>query len=86
MNSNKKIYSTAALDKIKKSKKLRDLYKLLNDGEEPSIEQLQILRNRLNVNRAIPSIEFVGECVNAIPSLHDVTLKEFFDLNDLKKK
>lgn len=86
MNSNQKVYSTAALNKIKKSKKIRELYKLLNDGEEPSTEQLQTLRNRLNVNRSIPSIEFVGECVNAIPALHDVTLREFFDLKDLKNK
>lgn len=83
---NRKVYSAAALEKIKASMKPKELYKLLNNGAEPSREQLQTFRNRLNVNRAIPSTEFVGECVNAIPSLHDVTLREFFDLKDLKKK
>ncbi|MGI2049921.1 hypothetical protein [Shewanella oncorhynchi] len=86
MDSNQKIYSKAALDQIKEAKKPRDLYKLLNDGNEPNKEQLQAFRNRLNANRAVPSLEFVGECVNAIPSLHNVTLREFFDLKDLKNK
>ncbi|AEG13542.1 hypothetical protein [Shewanella baltica] len=86
MDANLKTYSKVALDKIKDTMKPRDLYLLLYEGQEPSKEQLQTFRNRLNGNRASPSLEFVGQCVNAVPSLHGMTLREFFDLNDLKKK
>lgn len=77
-------YIKAATDAIKSAGSMRDLYVAIY-GVQPTRYQYQTFINRLNPSRANPSTDILGACVENLPSLHDVTLKEFFGIGSTKK-
>jgi hypothetical protein len=47
-------------------------------GKTGNSNEIQALRNRLNPNRSNPSLSFVGQLVNQVPALRDLTLGDLF--------
>jgi hypothetical protein len=74
-------YIRAATDAIKNAGSLRELYVAIH-GTEPGRSELQRFANRLNPSRSNPGTDMLGVCVAHLPSLHDVTLKEFFGITE----
>jgi|GEM_PF-5034694 len=72
-------YIRAATGAIKAAGPLRQLYIAIH-GSEPSRKELQRFSNRLNAARSNPGADMLGLCVQNIPALHQMTLKEFFEL------
>lgn len=73
-------YIEAATTAIKDATPLRELYIALYDTE-PDRQALQQFRNRLNANRSNPGAGMLGRCLAQLPQLHDMTVKEFFGLD-----
>jgi hypothetical protein len=69
----------AATDAIKRAGTLRELYVAIH-GVEPERQELQRFMNRLNAARSNPGADMLGLCVQHLPALHGMTLKEFFGL------
>lgn len=78
-------YKQAAMAAIKNAMPLRQLYTSIH-GQEPTRAELQRLANRLNAARSNPGTDMLGLCVQHIPELHNVTLKEFFGIDTLAKE
>ncbi|WP_286241191.1 hypothetical protein [Neptuniibacter halophilus] len=72
-------YKKAATEAIKNAIPLRQLYIAIH-GQEPTRQDLQRFSNRLNPARSNPGADMLGLCVEHIPELHQLTLKEFFGL------
>ncbi|MBO9492191.1 hypothetical protein J7384_17655 [Endozoicomonas sp. G2_1] len=72
-------HSKAACKSIKGQLKGKELFRLVY-GREGSDDEVQGLLNRLNHKRANPGVDFVGELVVKLPHLHDMTLAEFFGI------
>ncbi len=71
----------AATAAIKAAGPLRELYIAIH-GHQPSKVELQRFINRLNPARSNPGTDMLGLCVQNLPELHDMTLKEFFGIDD----
>lgn len=82
--ANEKRYISAATTKIKNSGSLRELFFKIHKYE-PTREELQQLRNRLNPKRSNPGTDLLGLCIENLPQLHHMTLKEFFDIESNPK-
>jgi len=72
-------YTKAATDAIKASCPLRELYMAIH-GVSPDRQELQRFTNRLNPARSNPGADMLGLCIEHLPSLHKMTLKEFFGI------
>jgi len=72
-------YSAAACDSIKGKLKGKELYKAFY-GRDGSPGEVQTLINRLNSTRSNPGADIVGEFVERLPHLKDMTLGEFFKI------
>lgn len=73
-------YISAATAKIKSVRPLRELFiKIYN--KDPTRQELQQFANRLNPARSNPGTEMLGLCLENLPELHQMTLKEFFDID-----
>jgi len=75
-----KRFAEAALGAIRDAISPRELYVALY-GAEPSRQELQAFRNRLNPARSNPGADFLGRCVESVPELRSMTLSEFFALS-----
>lgn len=74
-------YIEAATTAIKTAIPLRQLYIAIH-GINPSRQDLQQFANRLNPSRSNPGADMLGICVAHTPALHDMTLAEFFGLDE----
>lgn len=74
-------YIEAATTAIKTEIPLRQLYIAIHETN-PSRQDLQQFANRLNPSRSNPGADMLGLCVAHIPAMHDMTLAEFFGLNE----
>ena len=72
-------YIKAATDAIKNACTLRSLYVSIHSAE-PTRQELQRFSNRFNSGRSNPGTDMLGLCVQHIPTLQDMTLKEFFGI------
>lgn len=63
---------------------LKVLYERLN-GRAPTKPELQAFYNRLNAKRSNPTTRFLASILNELPSLHDMTVAEFFGINKSQK-
>ena len=70
-----------AIKKIKTEIKTKDLYFKLY-GVHGSKNQIQALSNRLNINRSNPGIDLIVLCIKNLPNLHDLTLSDFFKIEN----
>lgn len=70
---------------IKKDSTPRELYRAIY-GVEPDRIELQKFTNRLNPARSNPGTDLLGACVEHSKNLREMTLSEFFGLDNLKKK
>lgn len=70
-------YIEASVAAIKAAASLRDLYMAIY-GHDPSRLELQQFRNRLNPTRSNPGADLLGLCIEHLPELHEMTLREFF--------
>lgn len=75
-------HAVQGLKSIKGGFKGAQLFKYLY-GREGNKKEVQTLLNRLNSKRANPGLDILGEFVEKLPHLHDMTLGDFFNL---KKK
>ena len=78
-------YVVAATEAIKSAGALRALYTAIH-GTEPSRTEYQRFLNRLNPVRSKPSADMLGLCVEHSPSLHNMTLAEFFGIEQAPAK
>lgn len=74
-------YIKAATDAIKSAGSLRQLYIAIH-GNDPTRQELQRFSNRLNPGRSNPGTDMLGLCIQHLPSLHEVTLREFFGIGE----
>lgn len=72
-------FAAAALMVIRAAISPRDLYVALYEAE-PSRQELQAFRNRLNPSRGNPGADFIGLCADRVPALRGMTLGEFFGI------
>jgi hypothetical protein len=72
-------YSAAARDSIKGSMKGKELYKAFY-GRDGTDSEVQTLINRLNAKRSNPGADIIGDFVERLPHLKDMTLGEFFKI------
>jgi len=73
-------YVLAATEAIKRAGPLRALYIAIH-GVEPNRTEYQRFSNRLNATRSNPTTDMLGLCIEHLPVLHDMTLGEFFGIN-----
>lgn len=73
-------YIAAAVRAIRGERTWPELYQVLH-GTEPEGLQAQQLNNRLNPTRSNPGADMLGFCVERLPELHDMTLREFFGIS-----
>lgn len=72
-------YISAATAEIKRVGPLRELFIKIYK-KEPTRDELQKFRNRLNPTRSNPGADMLGLCIENLPQLHHMTLKEFFKI------
>ena len=73
-------YILAVTKTIKNKISMKDLFYLIYKREGTKNE-VQSLTNRLNAKRSNPSLDLISQCIINIPSLQDLTLKEFFHID-----
>ncbi|OUL59278.1 hypothetical protein [Pseudoalteromonas ulvae] len=73
-------YSAIVCQQLKGKIKGKDLFAKVY-GREGTPSEVQTFVNRLNPNRSNPGADIIGELVERLPHLHDVTLAEFFGLD-----
>lgn len=74
-------YIMSATESLKSVASPRELYNALY-GNDPSIIELQRFRNRINGRRSNPGADLLGQCVEVLPELHNMTLAEFFGIHE----
>lgn len=78
-------YKHAVTQKLKKACEgsigYKELYRKIH-GIEPTKLELIRFKNRFYPNRSNPNSEFIGFCIEHLPSLQNVTLSEFFDIDE----
>jgi len=72
-------YSFQGCDSIKGGIEMPELFRLIYQREGNESE-VQVLRNRLNAKRSNPGLDIVGQFVERLPHLQNMTLAEFFKI------
>lgn len=72
-------YAEIACETLKGNLKGKELYKIVHDREGTPSE-VQTFMNRLNANRSNPGADIIGQMVERLPHLQNMSLAEFFNI------